>query len=246
MTVPAVLGNSLAMGQCDHLPSPREGVELNAAQRAGVRFLAFRDRACATPGERCRQHLCMLPEDRDRVTVGRTAIADIALEFDPDVSRAHCTLERVGSEWVLTDHGLSRHGSFVNDRQVRGAQTLRHGDRLRVGGTTLVYYAPADSGASTRWPQKGDPPRWAVTDAERRVLIELCRPFGDRSPYATAPSNHELAAALDLRVETIKTHLRHLFEKFEIEELPQHRKRVRLAQRALETGAISPYELYGR
>ncbi len=229
------------MDLCDHLPSPEEGLALNAAERAGLRYLVFRDRACAEPGTRCRQCLFELHEDRVRLSVGRAAEADLSLEFDRDVSRAHCTLERVGAHWTVSDDGLSRNGTYLNERRVLGAQTLRGGDRLRVGATTLVYHAPPDQSAST-----GMPPAQSqipVTDAERRVLVELCRPYRERDPYATPPSNQEIAAALVVTVETVKAHLRSLFDKFDVEDLPALRKRVRLAQQAIETGLISPYEL---
>jgi hypothetical protein len=226
---------------CDHRTSPQEGLALNAAERAGLRYLVFRDRACAAPGGgRCHQRLFELPDDRDRITVGRTAATDLSLEFDPDVSRAHCTLERVGAYWTVIDDGLSRNGTFINGRRVLGTESLHGGDRLQLGNTTLIYHAPRDVDVSTWFPPH---PSVVVTEAERRVLVELCRPFGDGTPYATAPSNQEIASALVVTVETVKAHLRTLFDKLEIEDLPQQRKRVRLAQRTLETGVISRYEL---
>jgi len=41
----------------------------------------------------------------------------------------------------------------------------------------------------------------------------------------------------------VKTHLRVLFHKFGIEELPQNQKRARLAEMALEFGIIADNEL---
>jgi hypothetical protein len=41
----------------------------------------------------------------------------------------------------------------------------------------------------------------------------------------------------------VKGHLRTLFEKFGVEDLPQNRKRLRLVERAVETGAVSLREL---
>ena len=41
----------------------------------------------------------------------------------------------------------------------------------------------------------------------------------------------------------MKTHLRALFEKFGVAELPQNQKRVGLVERALQSGIVSEREL---
>ena len=81
-----------------------------------------------------------------------------------------------------------------------------------------------------------------VTAAQRRVLIALCRPFATGT-FATPPSNRELAGELCLSVDTVKLHLRVLFEAFGLAALPQHQKRATLARVALERGAVSRHEL---
>jgi DNA-binding NarL/FixJ family response regulator len=40
-------------------------------------------------------------------------------------------------------------------------------------------------------------------------------------------------------VETVKSHLRALFDLFGVADLPQNRKRVELVRRAFETGVVS-------
>jgi DNA-binding CsgD family transcriptional regulator len=81
-----------------------------------------------------------------------------------------------------------------------------------------------------------------ISPAQRRVLVALCRPFGE-GPFATSPSNRELAAELCLSVETVKFHLHALFEVFGLADVPQHQKRAALARLALERGAVTPHEL---
>ena len=44
-------------------------------------------------------------------------------------------------------------------------------------------------------------------------------------------------------MDAVKAHLRTLFEKFEVGELPQNQKRIRLAELALRSGVISPRDL---
>jgi pSer/pThr/pTyr-binding forkhead associated (FHA) protein len=65
------------------------------------------------------------------------------------ISRSHCSLFRAGDDIVVEDH--STHGSFVNDRPVRGRTVLATGDRLRLGapGIELRLIAVArDDGTS--------------------------------------------------------------------------------------------------
>lgn len=73
----------------------------------------------------------------DRVSIGRQADNDLVL-FDNQVSRKHCVLERRGEEWLLTDLG-SRFGTWVNDKPLGGTVSVRPGDRLRIGNSTVRF-----------------------------------------------------------------------------------------------------------
>ena len=75
------------------------------------------------------------------------------------------------------------------------------------------------------------------------MLVALCRPFGDGSEFATPATNRQIADEVFLCVDAVKANLRALFERFEVGELPQNKKRVRLAELALRSGVISPREL---
>jgi predicted ArsR family transcriptional regulator len=77
-----------------------------------------------------------------------------------------------------------------------------------------------------------------LTDAQRSVLVALCRPYQDARPYASPASNQQIAGELFLSLDAVKTHLRVLFHKFGIENLPQNQKRARLAEMALELGLV--------
>lgn len=81
-----------------------------------------------------------------------------------------------------------------------------------------------------------------VSEAQRRVLVALCRPYA-RSAFAAPASNRQIADELVLGVATVKTHLQSLFEAFGVRDLPQHQKRAALASRALETGLVSTRDL---
>ncbi len=76
--------------------------------------------------------------NRDVVSIGRLSGNTIQLN-DVEVSRNHAELRSGDGHHTLTDLS-SANGTFVNGQQV-AAHTLRNGDRLEIGGTTLIYTA---------------------------------------------------------------------------------------------------------
>jgi len=72
----------------------------------------------------------------DPVVIGRLPECTIVLG-DPNVSRRHAELRRVGDAVVVTDLG-STNGTRVNGTTVR-EQHLASGDEISVGSTTLVF-----------------------------------------------------------------------------------------------------------
>jgi hypothetical protein len=215
-----------------HGSSPAELKERFEAERRGTPLLVFRDGGG-------RQMIYELSPDRSPLTIGRQPASDLEFSWDPEVSRAHATLECVGAVWTLVDDGGSRNGSFVNGERVHGRRALRDGDVIAIGRTTLQFLSPLRGGDSTVGSRRAAPP---ISPAQRRVLVALCRPFAT-ARFAATPSNRELAIELCLSVETVKFHLHELFELFGLEAVPQHRKRAMLAQAALEQGVVAPREL---
>ncbi|HLL90676.1 MAG TPA: ATP-binding protein [Tepidisphaeraceae bacterium] len=59
---------------------------------------------------------------------------------DNTVSRRHCELVPVDSEWVLKDMG-SANGTYVNGQRVERTAVLKLGDQVRVGRTLMVFGA---------------------------------------------------------------------------------------------------------
>jgi pSer/pThr/pTyr-binding forkhead associated (FHA) protein len=214
-----------------HSLSPAELDALRTVERKGAPFLGYRDGAGA---------LRLPVLDGDQLTVGREDGNDIVLGWDAEVSRTHAQIARVGTTWTLVDDGLSRNGCFVNGDRVQGRRRLEDGDMVRLGRTTLLFRTPGPRVDSTLNARAGD--LVPLTPAERRVLVELCRPlFG--GAVAAPASNDEIGARLYLSRASVKTHIRALFAKLEIEDLPQNRKRAALARSALETGLVSEREL---
>jgi hypothetical protein len=218
-----------------HGATPAELKEQLAAERRGRPYLVFRD------GEGV-QRIVSLPEGSDRATVGRAPAADVCLSWDAEVSRVHAQFERLGNDWTVVDDGLSRNGTAVNGERLRGRHLLRDGEVVQCGTTQLAYRAPPQTIAETA-PPSTRLERVQLSDAQRRVLVALCRPYAAGNRFARPPSNQDLAAELFLSVETVKTHLRALFERFGVEDLPHNLKRARLVELALESGTVTPHEL---
>ena len=78
-----------------------------------------------------------------------------------------------------------------------------------------------------------------LTDTQRRVLVALCRPYRDGGRFASPATNQQIADEVFLSVDAVKMHLRTLFGKFELGDLPQNEKRARLAECVLQFGLIS-------
>lgn len=209
--------------------SPLELAQRIDAERRGVPFVLHLD------GDG-RQRIVELGSAEASLSIGRRPSSDIPLPWDTEVSRLHAVLARVGDEWTLVDEGLSRNGSFVNGRRLRGQRRLRDGDAITIGRTLLVFLT-GDAGdvGTTATTQHLAPPE--ISAAQRRVLIALCG-SSEGGAFAGPRSNREIADALYLSVETVKSHLRALFDLFGVADLPQNRKRSELARRAFETGVV--------
>jgi hypothetical protein len=213
-----------------HGSTPQELKDRLEAEQSGRPHLIYRD------GDR-RQVIHFLPAGGPPVTVGRAVDRDISLRWDAEVSRLHARLEAADADWLIVDDGLSRNGTFLNRERVVGQRRLSNADEIRVGRTMLVFIARRLPGATTR-PGGAALLRETVTDADRRVLVALCRPL--KEPGQTLPAtNKAIADELHLAVPTVKKRLSALFIRFRLDDLPQSQKRSRLAVIAFETGIVT-------
>jgi hypothetical protein len=222
------------MGFPPHSLSASKLAALRAAEREGGPFLAFKD-----DSDELRLELL---GDRDRITIGRSDQNALALIWDPEVSRTHAQLELVGGDWTLVDDGLSRNGSFVNGERVVGRRRLEDGDMMRIGRTPVLFRRPGVVTETTLVADQAGLVR--ISEAQRRVLVALCRPLAE-DPRAVPATNRQIADELHLSQNGVKTHIRALFAKLGIDELPQYSKRTELAHRALDLGIVGRRDVEG-
>ena len=219
-----------------HSASATELQMLLEAERGGQPFLAFRDQLG-------RLRLFVVPEGDGTSSVGRRTEMDLSIPWDGEVSGVHAELQVIGGELAIVDDGLSRNGTYLNAERISGRQRLRDGDRIRVGRTVLAYRTPAAETVHETISAMDTPALVELTDTQRRVLIALCRPLRDGAGFASPATNQQIASEVFLSVDTVKTHLRILFAKFELGELAQNEKRSRLAEYVLRFGIVSQRDL---
>jgi pSer/pThr/pTyr-binding forkhead associated (FHA) protein len=210
------------------LSRPSAGLEPTA-------YLVYRD-------EHAVRRSFVLAVHAEPVRIGRGPLADLRLAWDREVSRIHAELVRVGRGWGLVDDGLSSNGTYVNGERLSGRQRLAGGDEIRVGRTSLVFQLITDDGSKTYVPAIDWPPV-ELSRMQRLTLVALCRPILAEAPHGSPATNQEIAEELFISLSAVKTHLRALFVKFGIADVPQNQKRARLATLALERGLVTRRDL---
>jgi hypothetical protein len=108
-----------------------------------------------------------------------------------------------------------------------------------------LFRSPAASVIGpTRTATEGATPQ--LSDVQHRVLVALCRPYREGTPFAMPASNREIAAEVFLSIDRVKAHLGALYEVIGVNEERQTHKRARLAETALRTGLVTRREIEER
>jgi hypothetical protein len=183
--------------------------------------------------------LVLLDDARGRISLGTSAQNDLVIDGDASVSRVHAVLEHVGPAWCITDLG-STNGTSVNGERIFAPRTLADRDEVLVGRTRLVLRDPGARGEVTTEPLRAAPAR---TPGEQRVLIELCRPVLSGQAFTPPSSVRRIAETLYVSESAVKQHLDRLYDKFGIDTLPGESRRVRLANEAIQTSAVTLKDL---
>ena len=132
-------------------------------------------------------------------TLGRDDDCDIVVD-DPQVSRRHARVEVEGSQWRVVDL-KSRNGTFVNNHRVTSA-SLRSGDDVRIGQTTLTFHTSEDPRATIPAGQ-GGAEGLELTSREREVLALV----------ADGNTDRQIAVALVININTVQSHLDRIRDK---------------------------------
>ncbi len=78
---------------------------------------------------------------------------------------------------------------------------------------------------------------------QMKVLRELCRPYKNGSSFDAPATNRQIADELQLSLEAVKAHMRGLFERFDVGDLPQNQKRARVVEMAFGAGLVRTRDL---
>jgi pSer/pThr/pTyr-binding forkhead associated (FHA) protein len=225
----------IARRVCDVYEQPTESVAPTAPWRAGANVVTLE--RFGPPGHA----LVVLDEERTRMSIGKGPDNDLVLDGDSAVSKVHALLERVSSAWCISDLG-STNGTYVNGDRVSAKRALADGDEALIGRTRLVVHDESTRGDVTTEPLRAPPPR---TAGEQRVLVELCRPFLSELSFPLPPSARAIAKALNMRDSVVKQHLDRLYEAFSIQTEAGESRRVRLANEAIQSAAVTLKDLKG-
>ena len=209
-----------------HASTPSELQERLAAERSDTPFVELRD------GDGI-QRLVALTEG---LTVGRSPTAGLALVWDAQVSRSHASIEAIDGVWTVLDDGRSTNGTFVNEERVQGRRTLRHLDVIRVGATRLRFHDPSEASDTKLTEVASGLAVPALTPAQLRVLAALCKQVDGPA------TNEEIADELTVSIDTVKTHMRALFDAFHLQASAPYRKRFELVRIAIDSGLVPPPE----
>jgi len=126
--------------------------------------------------------LVPLPAGDFSLVVGRSADAQIRIQ-DSAASRRHARLFSTGGEVSVEDLG-SRSGTFVNGARIGGPVVLSAGDRIRVGGSEIVF---GEAGAKSA-------PAPGLKDASRKAVAP--KPVPKKAGENSAPAADPREAAL--------------------------------------------------
>ncbi len=214
------------------LASPEDLDARREAERKGAPFLVLRD-------DQGTQRIVSLDEGAGSATVGRRLEADVALEWDPEVSRLHAELEYKAGEWTLCDDGFSQNGTYVNGLRIHGRRRLTDGDLVKIGQTSIAFCDPGLRGLGvTLAPgELGAAPKFS--EQQQRILSALCRPLMGDGEGITPAGDAEIAERTGIVEQVVTTELDHLGRAFGLQDMPAADRRAEIALLALRSGLVS-------
>ena len=184
-----------------------------------------------------RQHRALLVEG-ERVIIGSAPDCDL-LVGDTSVSRIHAMLHQLNGRWFIEDCG-SRNGTEVNGHQLTSLQPLQPNDEVRLGRARLVFCGQVSMSENPTDTLIKRPP---ITSREHDVLVALCRPRANCDIFTEPATVRQMAVELTVSENAVKLRLASVTVKFGIDG--PERRRSRLANAALDAGAVALADLRG-
>lgn len=89
----------------------------------------------------------------DELVIGRDPGCDVCI-VDRQVSRRHASVRRLGSRYLLIDHG-SKNGTWVNGIPVAGSVTLGDGDEVSIAARARLFFVDAGATAPIAFARRG-------------------------------------------------------------------------------------------
>jgi pSer/pThr/pTyr-binding forkhead associated (FHA) protein len=152
-----------------------------------------------------------LDADRGSLDVGRNAGNAVSLPFDTSVSGRHARLIHGAGVWSVADIG-STNGTLLNGKPLVGERRLRHGAEIIVGETVITFQDPV-AGADPTMQQAPAARRLFPTRTQRKVLVELARPwFEGDARHPEPPTNTEIAQRLSYQLSTVRDTISDLYK----------------------------------
>lgn len=121
----------------------------------------------------------------DKVTIGRES--ETISVLDQGVSRQHAEIFHIGELYFIRDLE-SRNGTFLNETRVQEQDVLRHGDRVHVGNTVLVFEDDHAQRSDSRIIRYGD------SVEKPGSTLSLSLPTDERPPRARSGEPTRLQA----------------------------------------------------
>jgi pSer/pThr/pTyr-binding forkhead associated (FHA) protein len=159
--------------------------------------------------------------EKDEMTVGRSDTNDVVLK-DPLVSRVHAIFISRAGAWLIDDLG-SHNGTYVNDERLHSVHQVRHGDRISVGASKIMF-EDARMTMDDATQIIAAPTFVGATFTQRQIQVLRL--------MARGLSNKQIAERLFVSERTVKAYAQSVFEKLGVN------KRAAAVAGALRLGLI--------
>lgn len=217
-------------------PEPRTTDEFRRdaqARASGHSYLRYRHGADL--------HIVLLDPAHAPLYIGRHEGCVARVLDDQRVSRRHARLLFGAGSWSVEDAG-SRNGTSLRGRPLSGESILSAGDIITVGDTPVAFCSPG-SGLVMTTVSGAQLPLLKPSPTQRRVLVELARPWFERAvEVPVAPTNAEIAARLGYETSTIRDAISALYRQAGLARGAVS-QRESLVQLALTEGVVRPEDV---